>query len=233
MSARPGRSIPALLALVVALWATPARAGLMTVNWDVVPHEHTSITYGDSPYYNCDGFSYENRLCDWLWQDGLQLDKAFWSFYDDRFFDLVGYDEGPVWDVFPVCKADLAPCFDLFTPVTLRIDGASLGAAVNLYIASSRGGLIQIPEIDLLSGPAVIDFSGDEWKALRWLEIGVFQPDECRDEFPEDLPHACDFNHEHALELEDLTFRPVPEPPLLALLGAVALGAGVRRWRRS
>jgi hypothetical protein len=235
MAPKPRHSIAAILALVVGLWAAPAHAGLITVDWDVAPHDDSSITYGDSPYYECHGSRYANRLCNWLWQDGLELGEAYWSFYDDRFFDLVGYDEGPVWYISPVCKADLAPCFDLFTPVTLRIDGASLGAAVNLYIASSRGGFRQMPEIDLLNGPAVINFSGDEWKALSFLEIGVYQPDECRDlgEFPEDPPHACVLDQEHALVIEDLTFSPVPEPGLLSLVAAGLLGAAVRRRSRS
>ena len=235
MFSQARHSIAAILALVVALWAAPAHAGLMTVDWDVVPHDHTSITYGDSPYYDCHGSTYTNRLCDWLWQDGLELGKAYWSFYDDRFFDLVGYDEGPVWNISPTCKADLAPCFDLFTPVSLRIEAVSLGAAVNLYIASSRGGFIQMPEIDLLNGPAVINFSGDEWKGLTFLEIGVYKPDECLDlgEFPEDPPHACVFDQEHALVIEDLTFSPVPEPGLLSLLAAGVLGVAVRRRSRS
>jgi len=238
MAPKPRRSIPALLALVVALSATPARADLFTVDWDVVPHDNTVIQHGDSPFYDCDGSQYENRLCYSLWDTGLALERVLFSFYDDRFYD--GYGSGDtsgesVFAIAPVCKAGLSPCFDLFTPVTLRISGLSMSVetAPNLFVLSSRGGRIDLPSQD---GQATINFVGlgSEWENLGSLELGFYLPAECDDaEPPEDV--ICSPETEKGLAVDDLTFEAdaVPEPALLSLLAAGALGVGVRRRYRS
>lgn len=213
---------------VASLWGASAHADPITVDWDVVPHEHHDTSDDHSPYYECVGTDFTNRRCHSLWDTGLALEAVLHSFYDDKFFDLVGFEWGDVWRIRPVCKPTLGPCFDLFTPVTLRMDGPSMGAAVNLSITSSRGGIIRIPEIDLLPHGAVVEFSGDEWADLEWLQIGVYIPDECESAGFPDEPHACDFGHEHALQLRELTFEPVPEPPIVWLLGAAAAGFGAR-----
>ena len=75
MSSQTRHSIAAILALVVGLWAAPAYADLFTVDWDVVPHEERELFYDDSPFYDCNGSHYANRLCSSLWDTGLALDK--------------------------------------------------------------------------------------------------------------------------------------------------------------
>jgi hypothetical protein len=62
---------------------------------------------------------------------------------------------------------------------------------------------------------------------LDWLEIGFYIASDC--EFEE-----CSRTTEKALVVRDLSFNGhavVPEPGLLSLLAAGALGAGLRRYR--
>jgi hypothetical protein len=241
MFPKPRHSIAAILALVVGLWATPARADVFTVDWDVVPHEFREVAFDNSPYYDCSGSHYSTRLCQWMWDTGLSLDKfeLFDSFYDDRFFEggvadleeRIGPQSG-VLRIAPQCKAGLGPCFESFTPLTLTMYGYSFGPPPNLFVLSSRDGLVKTSDDSV---PIV--FAGSAWQDLDWIEVGFYLPSFCGDdEPPEGTEEICrsPFN-DKALSIEELTFEavPVPEPGLLSLFAAGALGVGVRRWRRS
>ena len=233
MSPKPRHSIAALVALVVALWAAPTHAALITVDWDVVPHDHGPITFGESPYYECDGSSYGTSLCYSLWDEGLELGRITWSFYDDKFVDGygIGEDEGDIGPglaggqrISPVCKSGLSPCFDSFTPDTLRIVGlSSLGPDPNIFVLSSKGGLVKLPS---LSGLASIGLSGSQWTDLDWLEIGFYIAGDCEE-------RECETDTEKAFWVEDLSFEghSVPEPSLIVLIGAGIGAVGRRRYR--
>jgi len=225
--------------IVSSLWVSNAAAALITVDWDVVPHEDGELAFDDSPYYQCHGDDYAYRLCDWLWQGGLQLDAdPFYDFFDDKWLD--GYGKGENESdlmahpavaaalISPECKSGLNQCFDLFTPSRMRIDGAAnLGPLPNLFIISSAGGLLKFPSLNALTS---IDFVGDEWRNLSWLGYGFYLPAECESDDPPD-GLVCSVSTEKALILQDLTFEPVPEPALVWLLAAGALSVGVRRSR--
>ena len=227
-------------AFLLALFcATPARADLITVDWDVTPHEEGELAFDDSPYYQCHGANYPYRLCDWLWQGGLGIDgDIHYDFFEDTWLDGYGKGENESWLmplpgfaavlISPECKPGLGPCFDLFTPKRMRIWGAEdQGPSPNLFIISSGGGLLKFPSLGG-NAPLSIDFFGDEWRNLSWLGYGFYLPDVCEsDDPPLDV---CDPNTEKALILEDLTFEPVPEPAVMWLLAAGALSVAVRRW---
>lgn len=228
------RSIAAIFGVIVALSAAPARADVFTVDWDVVPHDNTDIQYGDSPRYDCSGNFYTARFCSSLWDTGLTLEATLFSFYDDKWVDSFGVAEqessigGGVQRIRPECKAGLSPCFDSFTPQTLRITGVSMAPpSPNLFVISSRGGLVKLPSIN---GLASIDFVGAAWQDLAWIEVGFYIPDIC---LTDPFDDSCNLNVEKALIVEDLTFAAAPEPGLLALLAAGALGVGVRRRSRA
>ena len=232
MSPKLRHCIAALVALVVALWAAPTHAALITVDWDVVPHDHGPITYGDSPYYECDGSSYGTSLCYSLWDEGLELSRITWSFYDDKFVDGygVGDDEedigpGPAGgqSISPLCKAGLSPCFDTFTPHTLRIVGLSSGGPdPNIFVLSSKGGLIKLPS---LFGLATLDLSGSEWTDVTSIDIGFYIASDCEEE-------ECNTDTEKAFWVEDLTFEghAVPEPSLIVLIAAGIGAVGRRKY---
>jgi hypothetical protein len=235
MSPNPRHSIAALVALVVALWAAPANASLFTVDWDVVPHDDQELAFDVSPYYECTGVSYTARLCQSLWDTGLTLEATFFSFYDDKWFDGVGYGDttftDPVQRIRPECKPGLTPCFDVFSPLTLTISGHSNGLEAplpNLFVASSKGGLVLAPSAGYLTS---LDFTGSAWQDIEWLDVGFYLPGICDGEEPPDDPDVCDTSTEKALVIEDLEFEAVPEPALVSLLAAGALAFAVRRRR--
>jgi hypothetical protein len=176
-----------------------------------------------------------------LWDGGLTLEAVLFSFYDDKWVDGfgLGVDESElsvpithglgVQRISPECKPGLSPCFDLFTPRQMRIDGAfDLGPPPNLFITSSGGGLLKLPSLD---GIATIDFVGDEWRNLSWLEIGFYLPAACEGDDPPG-GQVCSPFTEKALILQDLTFEPVPEPAVTWLLAAGAAGVAARSCRR-
>jgi hypothetical protein len=208
-----------------------AQAGPITVDWDVVPHDDREIHFDDSPRYQCDGDRYAERLCQSLWQGGLELGATMFSFYDDKWFDGYGVTDAPVGRIQPVCKAGLRPCFNLFTPIVFRIEGDSnLGPAPNLFLASSSGGYLEFPSVN---GVTTINFSGPLWENLAWMDFGFFTPAACQSDDP---PDGCDGQTEKALIPQDLTFQPVPdvpEPAAVALLGAGVLSMIARRRRSS
>jgi len=230
MSPRPRHSIAAIAGLAVALWAAPAHAGLFTVDWDVVPHDDQELAFDNSPYYDCSGVSYTARLCQSLWDTGLTLEATLFSFYDDKWFDGYGFGDTSFDDavqrIRPECKTGLAPCFDVFTPVTLRISGYTNSSQLpNLFVTSSKGGLLLAPSADYLTS---LDFVGSAWQGIEWLEVGFYLPAVCDDEDPPD-DDVCDPDTEKALVIEDLQFEAVPEPALLSLLVAAGLVAARRR----
>lgn len=212
-------------------WTALAHAAPITVNWDVVPHEDREIEPGESPYYSCQGIQYTNRLCSSLWEHGLELSAAQFSFYDDKWFDGFGIEDGGGGIIAPVCLSGLTPCFPTFTPLTLRIEGTSnAGPDPNLFIRSSRGGRMEIPS---LSGLASIHFAGSEWEDLAWLEFGFYLADECYGGDPPEDEDICDPATEKAFVVGDLTFEhppSVPEPALVTLLAAGFASVG---WRRA
>jgi hypothetical protein len=230
--------------LATTLLGVSAYADPITVDWDVVPHNRQQTGFDGSPYYNCVGEFYGERGCRWLWDTGMQAEAVFFSFFDDKYFDGFGIGvpeadlpegnggpEGAVMRIRPECKSELSPCFDLFTPQQLRIVGGNkFGSPFpNLFITSSRGGLMKFPSVN---GLLSIEFSGDEWSNLEWLEYGFYLPEACEsDDPPQD--DLCRRGREKDLTLRDLTFEPVPEPALVSLLTVGALGVGVRRRFRS
>lgn len=227
-------AMPIAGVIVACLWIPNATAAPITVDWDVVPHADGQIAFDDSPYYQCYGDDYANRLCGWLWEQGLELSGIGYSFYDDKFVDGfgVGEGEGNISEglrggqrISPLCKSGLDPCFDSFTPVTLRLLGSwDQGPAPNIFVISSNGGLIKLPS---LSGLATLNLSGSEWEDLGWLEIGFYIADNCDEEFDE-----CDIATEKAFSVEDLTFEghAVPEPSLIVLIGAGICAVGRRKY---
>ena len=217
--------------IVSCLGISTVAAVPITVDWDVVPHGAQHIEHGDSPFYECSGDFYSARLCQSLWDEGLELGAISFSFYDDKFVDGygVGEEEADIGiglsggqRISPLCKTGLPPCFDSFTPVTLRIVGASnLGPDPNLFVISSKGGLVKLPS---LSGLTSVSLSGSVWEDLSWLEIGFYIADDCEDV-------ECEVATEKAFWVEDLTFegRAVPEPALTAVLGTAIAAAFGRR----
>ena len=116
----------------------------------------------------------------------------------------------------------------MFTPLTLRISGFSDGAPLpNLFVTSSKGGLLLVPSADYLTS---LDFAGNAWQEIEWLDVGFYLPQVCDEEEPPD-EQACNPDTEKALVIEDLRFEAVPEPALLSLLVAGALSVAVRRRR--
>ena len=225
--------LAAIAVCAVLLNVVPASAGVMTVDWDVVPHDDQELEPGDSDRHDCVGAYYSLRDCSWLWDGGLALEATGFSFYDDKWVDLYGIDDGnTVQRIHPECVAGRKPCFDLFTPVTLRISGyEDSGVDPNIFLVSSRGGLELLPS---LSGTALVDFSGAAWQDLAWIDIGVYFPDECRSGEPPEDEDVCDPATERALVVEELTFQPVPdvpEPAIPALLAVAALAVRLRRRR--
>ena len=230
MAPKARHSIAAILAFVVGVWAAPARAAVFTVDWDVVPHEAGELAFDDSPYYECSGVHYTARLCQWLWDTGLTLEGTVFSFYDDKWFDGFGFGDTSLTDtvqrVRPECKAGLAPCFEVFTPLTLTISGHGIDLLPNLFVVSSKGGVVLAPSADLES----IDFAGSAWQDVEWFDVGFYLPGICDEEEPPG-GQVCNPSTEKALVIEDLRFEAVPEPALVWLLAAGALAAGVRRRR--
>ena len=233
--------IPAFVAVLVlsGAWLGTAHAAPIVVDWDVVPHDNTEIHFGDSQHYDCEGSTYTARLCHSLWDEGLTLEAVTFSFYDDKWFDGFGFgepessiDQGDgVQRITPECKAGLDPCFDSFSPLTLRIDGAAnLGPLPNLFVISSRGGLEKAASVN---GVVTFNFAGSAWQDLDWIEVGFYLPEICEgNDPPRDI---CGTDTEKALVIQDLTFdaNAVPEPALIWLLSAGAAVLGVRRRYRS
>ena len=151
--------------------------------------------------------------------------------YDDKWFEDLGpgtpESELPVShavaDILPRCEPGLARCFEAFTPLRLELQGHSMSSAPNLFVMSSRGGLIKIPPH--ADGFAVVDFQGVEWERLARLQVGIFNPTACEAEEP---PWYCE-RGPHAFTVESLSFRPIPEPALVALLGTGVIGLVGRR----
>ena len=225
-------SISLAMATWVWLWPAVARADIITVDWDVVPHQQQELAFDSSPFYQCSGAVYTSRLCQSLWQGGLELGTTLFSFYDDKWFDGFGLD-GALALISPRCEAGLAPCFDTFTPISMQLSGfTDLDDPPNLFVASSRGGLVQIPAS---TGLNVINFGGPEWEDITSLEIGFYLPPICETGTPDEIDAAgvnCSLFQEKALVPESLTFQAVPEP-MLSLLCATGIGLAVRRGRRA
>ena len=192
-----------------------------------------SGTFDDSPYYQCTGVFYTARLCQSLWDTGLTLEATLFSFYDDKWFDGFGIGDtdfsGAVQRIRPECKPGLTPCFDVFTPTTLRISGHSNGAPLpNLFVTSSKGGLLLAPSAGYLTS---VELSGNAWQDIQWLEVGFYLPESCDGAEPPDDERICSPYTEKALVIEDLQFEAVPEPALISLLATGALALALRRRR--
>jgi hypothetical protein len=214
--------------IVSCLWIPGVTAAPITVDWDVVPHDYQELHFGDSPHYDCEGAIYTGRYCRSLWDTGLTLEATLFSFYDDKWFDGYGIGEpessisSGVQRIRPECKVGLGPCFESFTPLTLEISGEFQGPQPNLFIISSRGGLVKLPS---QGGVASVDFAGAAWHDLAWMEVGFYLPEICEGDEPPD--GICNLYTEKALVVENLTF--VPEPALTVLLGAAIATAFGRR----
>ncbi len=164
----------------------------------------------------------------------MALNAVYFSFYDDKWFDGFGIGvpetdlpADGVQEITPRCEPGLAPCFGAFTPVAMELRGETFFGPPNLFLVSSRGGLLKFPSAN---GLQTIDFSGTLWERITWIQVGFYIPAACGDLVPpEDL--NCSLNQEKALTVESLTFRPIPEP---AALGLLAVGLiGLIRHRRA
>jgi len=226
-------------ALVCAcLWTAPAGAAAITVDWDVVPHADGFLDEA-TPSYECYGEFYAGRFCRYLWQSGLELfdDGVGVALYDDRFVDATYHDipeseiPGEGIEVRPRCESTLAPCFDVFTPLTLQLwAGAIDSFPVNVFVTSSRGGVVKLPDVDGRA-PVTITFSGAEWTDVDSLFIGMYRPAFCEGQTWPDIDPACK-GRVLGFYVDSLTFdADVPEPGAVALL-ASGLFAVVRRYRR-
>lgn len=215
--------------LAIGCWLLPATravAAPVTVTWNVVPHEDGELE--QTPYYSCTGSRWPDRRCEYLWDQGVELyGSGGESFWDDKWFE--GY-----WGmaVRPRCEPALAPCFDTFTPTRLELDAFSeFGHGANLFVQSSRGGVVKLPSVER---PTVVDFRGDQWRSIQWLEVGFYLPAECEwDDPPDDVD--CDTGHElQAFVIESLTFEPdvesVPEPSNMVLLATGLVSLVVSRF---
>jgi hypothetical protein len=233
------RRILASTAFVGAwLWAAPVRADTITVDWDVVPHEDGELE--PTPYYDCRGDSFGGRRCEYLWEEGIELHGVNSRIYEDKFFDGEGgsfnfesalstFAYGDV-EIRPRCEAQLAPCFDEFSPLQLDLGGLFHHIPPALFITSSRGGLRKFPSVD---GVIAIDFHGSQWEKLEWLQIGFYLPAACEED-----PAECSVLFANGFVVDSLTFRPVPEdlpvpePTLIGLLGVGVVGLVRRATRR-
>ena len=235
-----------LLAIVVVcggLSVVSATADVITVDWDVVPHDSGELD--PTPYYSCVGSEWGWRSCTYQWERGMEVAEGGFfpvNFFDDMWFEgfaalpeneiLSEGNPETVLDIRPRCEPGLAPCFDTFTPMQLDLSAHSwFEGPVNLYARSSLGGLIKAPMVD---GHVSLMFAGSDWEDVEWMQLGFYQLAACSEAVPpEDLEcgHQLRIISSPALTF-DAELQSVPEPVLSALLGA-AVAAGLVRRRRA
>ena len=227
------------LVALLAAWlsvAGTAAAAPVTVDWNVVPPGVGELP--ETPFYSCNGGIPTARLCQYLWEGGLEMAGTPFSFYDDKWVDGFGLDAleseipggGLALEIRPRCELGLAPCFDQFTPTQLQLTGHTDRIAPNLFVLSSRGGLITLPSV---TGLEVLNLVGPLWEDISWIQFGFYQPEACASNDPPN-DGSCEA-HEQALTVESLTFDAVPlavPEPAAAVMAAAALCAVLRRRAR-
>jgi hypothetical protein len=227
-----------LIALLVGLlWASPATATPFIATWNNVPN--TVDPPPPSPFYDCPVWGGGGLICDWIWDQGLEVKAGPGGFglpmYGDGgpFFDALGLDVpfeseltgGGYLAIDTNCRVGLVPCIHTFTPRNIVADVYSEVGPAGVSFSSSRGGLIKAPV-----GTVSVDFAGAEWTDITGMSIGIYLSDACGDP---DSDLDCRRLGELALFLDRLTFdaTPVPEPASLLLVGTGLL-ATLRRYRR-
>lgn len=233
--------LPAAAAFVLGLlFALPAGAAPLTATWRVVPHTQPPVLPDPSPRYDCDLWAAGGLICEFLWDEGLELrSETGLPLYGDGepFYDAFGFDPPFKSDISPFdqllsisssCRAGLEPCFDTFTPRGLTVSLFAEAIPAGLFVISSKGGLVTVP------GPGAgqslaVSFSGDKWTDVTAIGIGLFLPNSCGG--PEDRGR-CNESGELNLTVDELRFDvgPVPEPATALLFGA-GLIAALRRSR--
>jgi hypothetical protein len=163
----------------------------------------------------------------------LELQHSLFSIFQDKFVEqfnsptnpesLLPGDPAAIIDV--DCKPTIVTCFQSFSPVQLTLAGATMGGLPSLFVQSSKGGLLKLPDVDV-NALTTVNFAGPEWEELTALSIGFYFPLACGED-----PLTCP--REVAFSVESLTFQPVgvPEPALVSLLGIAAGGLLHRRSR--
>ena len=230
---RTSRVLLVVTLLIGTSWVAPAAAETFTATWD---YDLRGGQVPDpSPFYSCGFVGSGGLICNWLWEQGLEINDADTNFpmYGDGgpYFDAYGLDlpfesgadsGDALLRIVPKCLDGIQPCFDTFTPLSMVTDADFSRASGGVFFASSRGGL-------LTSASGLGNFAGPEWTNIEWMEIGLFLSDACDD--PESGVD-CD-RGEQRLSIRSLTFDadPIPEPASVVLLGTGFL-ALIRRYRR-
>ena len=230
MRRRTASCVTVIVVLLACAWPTASHASEFTAVWSgVVPSAQPNEIPPASPFYDCPTWGGGGLICDFIWDEGLELRREGFPIYGDStppFYDGFGNNTGiGSGDVTinAVCLPGVAPCFDTFTPIRMDMSAFDFRGASGVYFTSSRGGLIMLPDANAVG---TVEFSGDLWTNVTSIGIGLFTPDEC-------LPD-CEVEREKGMYFQSLTFEatPVAEPATLALLGAAALGVLVRTRRR-
>lgn len=237
VSFRTMRCVQALAVLLFAGWTPPASADTFTATWNFHLQGGDIPDPNPTPFYDCP-FMGESLICDWLWDQGLELSSATpLPLYGDSgaFYDAFGsglplaseishgtefgFGDG-LLQVVPACRPGLQPCFAAFTPTSMSTNGFFSSGEGGVFFTSSRGGLVVAPD-----GQAT--FSGPEWTDIAWMYVGLYRPDECADSDADCL------RGEQMLDIHSLTFEAeaIPEPASVLLVGSGLL-AIVRRYRR-
>ena len=230
---RTSRVLLVVTLLVGPSWVAPAAADTFTATWDY--DLRGGVVPDPSPFYDCDFVGSGGLICNWLWDQGLEVrdNPPNSPMYGDGgpFFDAFGFHLPLESDVsagdgllriVPKCLAGIQPCFDTFTPLSMVASTHFTRSPGGVFFTSSKGGV-------LTTSDGLGNFAGPEWTNIAWMDIGLFVPDACDD--PESGVD-CD-RGEQGLHVHSLTFDadPIPEPASVVLLGTGLL-ALARRYRR-
>ena len=204
------------------LWTAPANAEVFTATWY---YDFNSYEADPSPFYDCSHMGAQGMICQWLWDEGLEVSApGVPRMYagPGPFVDAYGWDL-PLNDVFqivPKCIAGFDPCFDRFTPISLS--GGAFGFEFPVATAFNGGGVTQTQD-------GVFHFAPEFWTNTTELRMSMYLVGECDPFF------GC--LQEQGMDIFSFTFEadpiPVPEPAGVLLLGTGVLALIRRNRRRS
>ena len=151
---RTSRVLLVVTLLVGLSWVAPAAAETFTATWD---YGLRSEIPDPSPFYDCDFVGSGGLICDWLWDQGLEVSSPSYPMYANPtpYFDAYGFRlplESEIGGgdgllrIVPKCLAGIQPCFDTFTPLSMVADGFFTRAPGGVFFTSSRGGLLTTPD---------------------------------------------------------------------------------------